>query len=135
MRAHPRLLVAGIILLITLASYYGMRQDNPVTGETQHVSLSTDQEVALGLNSAPQMEAEMGGADPDPKVQALVESVGQKIVESTAAQDTPYKFQFRVLRDPDTVNAFAAPGRTNLYHSRSAQPHAERGATRRRAWP
>jgi predicted Zn-dependent protease len=110
MRAHPRLVVAGIILLITLASYYGMRQDNPVTGETQHVSLSTDQEVALGLNSAPQMEAEMGGADPDPKVQALVESVGQKIVGSTAAKETPYKFQFRVLRDPNTVNAFALPG-------------------------
>lgn len=110
MRAHPRLLVAAVILLITLASYYGMRQDNPVTGETQHVSLSTEQEVALGLNSAPQMEAEMGGADPDPKVQALVESLGQKIVESTAAQDTPYKFQFRVLRDPNTVNAFALPG-------------------------
>lgn len=110
MRAHPRLFVAAVILLITLASYYGMRQENPVTGETQHVSLSTDQEVALGLNSAPQMEAEMGGADPDPKVQALVESLGRKIVESTAAQDTPYKFQFRVLRDPNTVNAFALPG-------------------------
>jgi predicted Zn-dependent protease len=110
MRAHPRLVVAGIILLITLASYYGMRQDNPVTGETQHVSLSTDQEVALGLNSAPQMEAEMGGADPDPKAQALMESVGRKIVESTAAKETPYKFQFRVLRDPNTVNAFALPG-------------------------
>lgn len=110
MRAHPRLLVAGVILLITLASYYGMRQENPVTGETQHVSLSTDQEVALGLNSAPQMEAEMGGADPDPKVQALVENVGQAIVQRTAAKDTPYKYQFRVLRDPNTVNAFALPG-------------------------
>src|SRR5688572_8074561 len=104
MRAHPRLLIAGVMLLIALFSYYGVREENPVTGETQHVSLSTDQEIALGLNSAPQMEAEMGGADPDPKVQALVETVGQAIVERTAAKNTPYKFQFRVLRDANTVN-------------------------------
>jgi len=110
MRSNARFMIAGVILLVGLLSYYGMREHNPVTGETQHISLTTDQEVALGLNSAPQMEAEMGGADPDPRAQALVERVGEAVVARSAAHETPYKYSFRLLRDPNTVNAFALPG-------------------------
>ena len=61
MRSNPRLLIAAVILIFGVVSYYSKRQHNDVTGETQHVSLSTDQEIALGLSSAPQMKSEMGG--------------------------------------------------------------------------
>src|SRR3954467_3226242 len=110
MRSNSRLLIAAAILIFGVVSYYSKRQHNDVTGETQHISLSTDQEIALGLNSAPQMESEMGGPDPDPQAQALVQSIGEKVVAGSDAHGTPYKYQFRLLADPNTINAFALPG-------------------------
>lgn len=110
MRFNPRLLVAGLILLVALAGYFGNHVLNPVTGEKQHISLSTDQEIALGLGAAPRMADEFGGLDPDPQAQALVQRVGERVVSGSVAGSTPYKFQFRLLADPDTVNAFALPG-------------------------
>jgi hypothetical protein len=53
--------------VVSLISYFGTRQDNPVTGETQHVDISVDQEIAMGLQAAPEMAAQFGGLDPDPK--------------------------------------------------------------------
>jgi predicted Zn-dependent protease len=107
---RPRLLIALIVAGLALLSYYGYREFNPITGETQHISLTQDQEIALGLQSAPQMAEQFGGLDPDPSVQADVEAVGQQIVNRSIPGRTPYKFQFHVLRDPQTVNAFALPG-------------------------
>ncbi|HSE48765.1 MAG TPA: M48 family metalloprotease [Terriglobales bacterium] len=110
MRRSPRLIIAVVILAVSFIGYYMKRDVNPVTGEVQHVSLTADQEVALGLESAPQMAAQFGGADPDPVAQAEVERVGRWVVEHSAAKDAPYQFQFTLLRDPETVNAFALPG-------------------------
>ena len=110
MRSNSRFLIAAVILVFGIVSYYSKRQHNDVTGETQHISLSTDQEIALGVNSAPQMESEMGGADPDPKAQTLVQSIGAKVVAGSDARNTAYKFQFHLLADPNTINAFALPG-------------------------
>jgi len=110
MRFNPRILIAVVILLVGLAGYYGKNVTNPVTGEKQHISLSTDQEIALGLGAAPRMEEEMGGLDPDENAQALVQRVGERVVAKSVASTTPYKFQFHLLRDPQTVNAFALPG-------------------------
>ena len=98
------------MLVFSFIAYYMKRDVNPVTGEVQHVSLTADQEVALGLESAPQMAAQFGGADPDPAAQAEVERVGRWVVEHSPAKDSPYKFQFTLLRDSETVNAFALPG-------------------------
>ncbi|HEY2925179.1 MAG TPA: hypothetical protein VGJ98_09480 [Candidatus Eisenbacteria bacterium] len=47
-----RLLLGLIIAAVSLLSYYGVRQFNPVTGETQHIALTRDQEIALDLQSA-----------------------------------------------------------------------------------
>jgi predicted Zn-dependent protease len=105
-----RLGIALVMVVIGLVSYFSATQENPITGETQRVSISPDQEVALGLEAAPVMAREMGGLHPDPKVQAYVNQVGSRIVAKSAAQDSPYKFQFHVLADPRTVNAFALPG-------------------------
>jgi len=105
-----RLLIGLLVAAISLISYYSLRQENPVTGETQHIALNVDQEVALGLESAPQMAAEMGGLDPDENVQRLVQEVGNRVVQQSAAHTTPYQFRFYALADPQTVNAFALPG-------------------------
>ena len=110
MRFSPRLLIAVGILAFSLIAYYMKREVNPVTGETQHISLSADQEVALGLQSAPEMAAQFGGEDPDPAAQAEVQRVGQQVVSHSSAHDAPYQFHFTLLKDAETVNAFALPG-------------------------
>jgi predicted Zn-dependent protease len=107
-------IVAIVIALGGIVSYYGARQKNPVTGEVQHVKMSVDQEKSLGLEAAPQMAQQMGGAvDPrsDPAA-ALVAEVGNRIVQNSEAARSPYvgNFHFRLLNDPRTINAFALPG-------------------------
>jgi predicted Zn-dependent protease len=105
-----RLLLGLLIAAISMISYYSLRQQNPVTGETQHIAMDVDQEVALGLESAPKMAEEMGGLDPDESVQQLVQRVGQRVVQQSEAHGTPYQYHFYALADPQTVNAFALPG-------------------------
>ncbi|MGH8727081.1 MAG: M48 family metalloprotease [Burkholderiales bacterium] len=98
------------MVLIGLLSYFSATQDNPITGESQRVSLSPAQEVALGLEAAPAMAREMGGLHPDRQVQAYVDEVGNRVVETSGAKGSPYRFEFHLLADPQTVNAFALPG-------------------------
>ena len=105
-----RLLIGLLIAAVSLISYYGLRQQNPITGETQHIALTRDQEIAIGLQSAPQMAQQFGGEDPDQSIQADVAAVGGRIASRSVAGQTPYQFSFHVLRDPETVNAFALPG-------------------------
>jgi predicted Zn-dependent protease len=105
-----RLIIAVIIALISAVSYFRMSQTNPVTGEKQRIDMSPSQEVALGLQAAPEMAQQFGGLDPDSRSQAIIDQVGRKIVESSDASKAPYKFDFHVLADSRTVNAFALPG-------------------------
>lgn len=105
-----RLLIAVIVAIVSLISYFSSQQDNPVTGETQHVNISVDQEIALGLQAAPEMAAQFGGLDPDSKMQALVDEIGYKIVNQSPAGKSPYEFDFHLLEEEETVNAFALPG-------------------------
>ena len=48
-----RLLIMVGFVLFSVVSYYMKTQVNPVTGEKQRVDLSPEQEVAMGLQSAP----------------------------------------------------------------------------------
>ncbi|MFN4146861.1 MAG: M48 family metalloprotease [Runella sp.] len=109
-RFGGRLLIGLVMAVIALISYFNKTQVNPVTGKKQQVSLTPQQEVALGLQSAPQMAAEYGGLYQDEKVQFLIKKIGHGIVQNTEAKNSPYQFDFHVLADPETVNAFAVPG-------------------------
>ncbi|HSL30140.1 MAG TPA: M48 family metalloprotease [Anaerolineales bacterium] len=105
-----RLLMAAAIAAFSLFSYFSSRQDNPVTGETQYVDITPEQEIALGLEAAPQMAAEFGGLDENAADQALVDEIGNRIVLSSPAGRSPYEFDFHLLDDDQTINAFALPG-------------------------
>ncbi len=105
-----KFLIAAVIAVIAIISYYSKTQVNPITGEKQRVSLTPQQEIVLGIQSAPEMINQMGGEVRDPKINNYVESVGQKIVNGTEAGKSEYKFDFHVLADQSTVNAFALPG-------------------------
>jgi predicted Zn-dependent protease len=104
------LLIAAAIAAFSLFSYFSSRQDNPVTGETQYIDITPEQEIALGLEAAPQMAAEFGGLDENAQDQALVDEIGQRIVQSSPAGSSPYEFDFHLLDDDQTINAFALPG-------------------------
>jgi predicted Zn-dependent protease len=105
-----RLVIAAIIALFAIISYYGSTTDNPLTGEKQRVALSPEQEVALGYQTAPQMAQQMGGLSRNERARALVSQVGERLVAKSFAAKSPYKFTFHVLADARTVNAFALPG-------------------------
>jgi beta-barrel assembly-enhancing protease len=105
-----RLIIAAIVAIVSIITYYSQRAPNPVTGEVQHVDLSPEQEVALGLQAAPEMAQQHGGLHPDAEAQAVVDRVGRRIVERSAAHDSPYQYEFHVLADENTINAFALPG-------------------------
>ena len=109
-----RLLIAAVIAIGGLIMYATHTEVNPVTGEKQHIAMNVDQEKALGLEAAPQMAQQMGGAlnprsDPDA---ARVAEIGQMLVDRSDASKSPYvgNFHFYLLADPQTVNAFALPG-------------------------
>lgn len=107
-----RLLIGILLALFSIGAYYFGTQEvyNPITEQNQRVSLSVDQEIRLGLQAAPQMAQQFGGMYPDAQAQALVDAVGGRIVQNSAAGDTDYVFEFHLLADERTVNAFALPG-------------------------
>ncbi len=105
-----RLIIALVFVVFSLISYLGSKEYNPVTGENQYISITPRQEITLGLQAAPRMIRQYGGIYPDPRYQNLVKKVGEKIVRNSQASKTPYKFDFHLLNDGRTINAFALPG-------------------------
>jgi predicted Zn-dependent protease len=109
-RLKIKLLIGAGIILFALFRYYSNSEVNEFTGKKQHISLSADDEIAIGLHSVPQMAQQHGGLYPDQNYQKLVDQVGQKLVSNSIAQQTPYTYDFHLLKDPQTINAFALPG-------------------------
>ena len=108
-----RLLIGVVMAIVAFMSYYSKNQVNPITGEKQHIDLTPQQEVAMGLQSAPQMAQEYGGLYNDNEVQQQAKAVGYKLVKQVddeakaKGMSIPYQFDFHVLADDQTVNAFA----------------------------
>jgi predicted Zn-dependent protease len=103
--------MALVVAVIAVLGYFGKSAFNPITQEKQHVAgITPEQEVALGLQAAPEMVQQFGGLDPDSEQQARVRNIGERLVSRTAAGQSPYTFQFHLLDDPETINAFALPG-------------------------
>jgi beta-barrel assembly-enhancing protease len=105
-----RLGIGLLFAIFGLLNYYGNVVENPVTGEMQRVQLSPQQEVALGLQSRQQVASEYGGLYPDTTLREYIDRVGEKLVANTEAAKSPYSYEFHLLRDDRTVNAFALPG-------------------------
>ena len=115
-----RLLIAAVIALFAIVSYYGRTaSENPITGAKEHVAMTDPgQEIVMGLQSRPEMMQQFGGQDPDPAAQERVSRVGWKMLTAiekklaAEGRSNPYHdaFKFTLLADPETVNAFALPG-------------------------
>lgn len=105
-----RLLIGAAIAAFFFIKRCNQQEVNPYTGRTQTITMSPEQEIAIGLQSAPGMAQQHGGLYPNEQYQALVDQVGQKLVRHSIASQTPYKYEFHLLADPNTINAFALPG-------------------------
>lgn len=100
------LLVGGF----SVFKYFSKSQVNEITGEKQFISLSPQQEVAIGLQSAPSMVQQHGGLHPDQEAQQFVDQIGERLVNNTVVRQSGYRYDFHLLADPNVVNAFALPG-------------------------
>lgn len=105
-----RLLIGVVIAAFALLSYCSSKEFNPVTGENQYVSITPKQEIALGLQSTPQMIKQFGGLYQDQELQDYIDLIGNKLLANKQIQETPWQFEFHLLGDPRTINAFALPG-------------------------
>ena len=109
-RLLVRLVIGAIFAVFGMFNYFTNVSENPITGEKQRVQLTPQQEIIIGQQSAPKMAAQHGNLYPDPALQDYIDQVGNRVVQSSAAKSSPYPFNFHLLRDPQTVNAFALPG-------------------------
>lgn len=112
-RISIRMIIGVIVALVGVIGYFTHTSVNPVTGEKQHVAMNPQQEMALGLQSAPEMAAQMGGTVPkDDPMQRLVTQVGMRVLHNSEAAKGPYtnNFHYLLLADDRTINAFALPG-------------------------
>ena len=69
-------------------------------------NISINNEIKMGRTVAREIEKKYGLAK-DPVMQARVDAIGKRIVESCGLKDLPYTFK---VLDVDEINAFALPG-------------------------
>lgn len=105
-----RILIALVVVAFSLISYFGSKTFNPVTQEEQYVSITPEQEIALGLQAEPQMIQEFGGLDASQEAQAFLDRVCAQLIQNSDAQETDWPFECHLLADDQTINAFALPG-------------------------
>lgn len=105
-----RLLIGVVIVGFALLKNCSNKQENPYTGKVQSITMTPDQEIVIGLQHAPAMAEQHGGLYPDRRMQEFVTHIGKKLIDNSMAKETPYQYEFHLLRDEETINAFALPG-------------------------
>jgi len=105
-----RIFIGLAIVAFAFIQKCNNKEENPYTGRTQTINMSAEQEIAIGLQSVPEMTQQHGGLYPDERLQAFVDNVGAQLVNNSVARETPYKYDFHLLADDQTINAFALPG-------------------------
>lgn len=103
-----RLIIALFMAIASLFSYFGARAPNPVTGETQRINISPEQEVALGQRAAPELAQRYGGLAPDESAQQRVDRIGQQLAQGIE-EAAPYPYEFHLL--PTTTRSTPLPYR------------------------
>lgn len=106
-----RIAIALLVACFAVGSYYCTSQQNPITGQNQHISMSPSDDVKMGLMSEPEMVNQMGGESRDGRGQETVKAMGAQLLQHVPnLGNAPYQWDFHLLADPQTVNAFALPG-------------------------
>lgn len=102
--------ILPIILFAAYLGYYWLshRQEAPITGRTQLIDISREQESALGLqgyNEILQQENVVRSG----QNKELVEKIGKRIALASAEWDPGFDWQYSLI-ESDERNAFCLPG-------------------------
>jgi len=98
--------VLSLALCAALLVACGTQVVNPVTGQTERSAMSEEDEIAEGKKAHEQVLQEYT-ALADPKLQAYVNELGQRLAKQSHRANL--KWTFTVLDSPE-INAFALPG-------------------------
>jgi predicted Zn-dependent protease len=101
-RFHALFAVAALTVLLV-----GGCSTNPVTGESQLVLVSEQEEVAAGKQYYPITTQLSEGETPHREVQNLVTRVGMKMARNSERPNLPWEFN---VVDANEPNAYALPG-------------------------
>ena len=110
---HSRLTVAAGAVATAIAC-----ATNPATGKKQLMLVSEAQEGAMGKEADQEAIAAYGLYD-DPKIQAYVNELGQRLAAKSERPSLPWSFK---VVDDAAVNAFALPG-GYIYVTRGIMAH------------
>ena len=105
-----RIFIGLAIVAFAFVKRCSSKEENPYTGRVQTINMTADQGIAIGIQSAPEIAQQYGGLYPDERMQAFVDKVGNRLVQNSIARETPYQYDFHLLADDQTINAFALPG-------------------------
>lgn len=101
-----RLLVAAMCL--GACSTVAKITEGPATA-VGRLLLPAEEEQRIGDELAADVKRQENILD-DPQVQGWIQQVGERIVAAVPPDDRSFPFEFTVIDDPETVNAFALPG-------------------------
>ncbi|HQI02890.1 MAG TPA: M48 family metallopeptidase [Deltaproteobacteria bacterium] len=97
-----------LFLFVFGAAFFGCATV-PGTGRTQLMLVSEQEEIALGDQAYQQvLSQDKVKISQDPQVNAMVNRIGSRI--AAVAGKPEYQWQFTVIQDDKTANAFALPG-------------------------
>ncbi|CAN5589344.1 M48 family metalloprotease [soil metagenome] len=91
---------------------------NPVTGRRDLMLMSTEQEIAMGKQSDPEI-VNFFGLYEDQALQKFIESKGQEMAAISHREELNYEFK---IVDSPVINAFAVPG-GYVYFTRGIMAH------------
>ena len=95
------------VILLALFTFLTACRSTPVTGREQLILIPESQEVQMGLTAYRDVLSKSKLSSDSEKV-AMVRRVGERIA---AVADKPdYKWEFNLIDDDKTVNAFCLPG-------------------------
>ncbi len=104
---HGSTAVRYIVIFLTFMLLLAGCATAPVTGRSQLLLVPEQQEMALGLEAYQQILAEEQISQ-DPEINAMVKRVGSRI--AAVADQPDYNWEFTVIEEDQTANAFALPG-------------------------
>lgn len=118
MRKSVLFLLAKLGIVLLLSATLQSCATNPVTGKSEFMLMSKNQEIALGQQSDPSIIASFGLYQ-DENIQAFIDVKGQEMAKVSHRPEL--KYEFKVLDSP-VVNAFALPG-GYVYFTRGILAH------------
>ncbi len=109
-----RLVPIALFALYGLYYYVSNQETVPITGRSQLVDMSREQEMSLGLQSYQEILSQSDVMQQGDAVN-LIKTIGTKLARAAADVDPGFNWEFNVIQS-EQANAFALPGgKTAVY--------------------